>query len=131
MGKDKVISVVYTNMSLEQLVPEHRPPQWHYDKLFNSILKHGIQDPLVVHRHNNINKIVFGNTRYVVARDLGYDILPVIVVNFTSSSILIDGEKVTVDNVKSFFGNRDQGVELSFRDGFIIRAVVRGGWEKG
>jgi len=128
-------SVVYCNVELDQLVPELGPAsKMKYEKLLADVKKNGLTDPLLVHRKKNINKVRIGCSRYAVAKTLGYEDVPCIVVNYEDSEPL-RGTNVTRENVEGFF-NSEGTVDLLFtysphctnNDGFILQARKTGGW---
>ena len=79
-----------------------------HDALKDSMIKYGMKDPVYLHYHGpNYGphlKVIVGNNRMVVAKELGIKIIKAIVTNFKADEYPLDGQLLTTDKqIRSFF----------------------------
>jgi hypothetical protein len=109
-----MIETVYIELPLERITYLERPEfmdgteQSFRDALTASLSKYGFRDPVYCW-YNSKNwkdkiKIIVGNNRMVVAKELGIKTIPVIVTNFKADEFPLVGEILETDaEIKKFF----------------------------
>tara|TARA_R100000656_G_scaffold79219_1_gene58227 strand:- start:324 stop:752 length:429 start_codon:yes stop_codon:yes gene_type:complete len=134
-----MIETVYIELPLERITYLERPEfmdgteQSFRDALTASLSKYGFRDPVYCW-YNSKNwkdkiKIIVGNNRMVVAKELGIKTIPVIVTNFKADEFPLRGEVMETDEqIKKLFylpdqlqirrdknGNIDQVMPVSYK----------------
>ena len=109
-----MINVIYIKLPIEKISYLTRPEfingqeQRFHTRLSQSISKHGMLDPVFIyHQHSNFKdqlKIIVGNNRMVVAKELGIKIIPAIVVQFNAENSDLKGKVLNSDDeIKRLF----------------------------
>ena len=105
-------TLIYTKLPFEQIQYIERP-EFHKDekkfksRLVDSIKKHGIVDPLYAEFGNNYGrhiKIIVGNNRMAVAREIGIKKVKAIITNFKADQFPLKGKVLKTDKeIKNLF----------------------------
>ncbi len=109
-----MINVIYIELPIEKISHLTRPEfvngqeQKFHDRLSQSISKNGMLDPVFIyHQHSNYKdqlKVIVGNNRMVVAKELGIKIIPAIVVQFNAENSDLKGKVLNSDDeIKQLF----------------------------
>ena len=99
-----------------------------YYSLKASMLKHGFKDPVHIaygsEEYGDIFKVIVGNNRMVIAKELGIDKIPAIIVNHKSDTFNIEGKILNTDeDIKKYFYLFDK-VEIRRNKKGIIDQVM-------
>ena len=109
--------LIYTNLPIDQIHyldrPEfHKEEKEFKNKLTASIKKHGILEPVYAeygHHYGPKIKIIVGNNRMAVAKELGIKEIPIIVNIWTPETFDLEGRELkTDDEIRSLFKLKDQ-----------------------
>ena len=109
--------LIYTNLPIDQIHyldrPEfHKEEKEFKNKLTASIKKHGILEPVYAeygHHYGPKIKIIVGNNRMAVAKELGIKEIPIIVNIWTPETFTLEGRELkTDDEIRSLFKLKDQ-----------------------
>ena len=109
--------LIYTNLPIDQIHyldrPEfHKEEKEFKNKLTASIKKHGILEPVYAeygHDYGPKIKIIVGNNRMAVAKELGIKEIPIIVNIWTPETFDLEGRELkTDDEIRSLFKLKDQ-----------------------
>ena len=101
-----MIETVYTELPFEKIAYLDRPEFHRNEKAFKkaltlSMAKHGIKDPIYCWAngkvHGDIIKVIVGNNRMVVAKELGIKIIPAVITNFKAEELPIEGQVLKTD----------------------------------
>jgi len=109
-----MIQTIYAEVPREKIIYLTRPEfingqeQSFHEALTVSISKHGFRDPVYcVYNHGtwgNKIKIIVGNNRMVVAKELDIKIIPAIITNFKSDESPLEGRVLkTDDEIRALF----------------------------
>ena len=109
-----MINVIYIELPIEKISHLTRPEfvngqeQKFHDRLSQSISKNGMLDPVFIyHQHSNYKdqlKVIVGNNRMVVAKELGIKIIPAIIVQFDVENSNLKGKVLNSDDeIKQLF----------------------------
>ena len=108
-----MIETVYTKLPLEKIDymdrPEfHRDEKEFKDALTQSMTKYGMKDPVYCwangKAYGDIIKVIVGNNRMVVAKELGIKIIPAVITNFKADTLPIEGQVLNTDaEIKELF----------------------------
>ena len=84
-----------------------------HDALTASMSKYGFRDPVYCHYHSktygNKIKVIVGNNRMVVAKELNIQIIPAVITNFKADEFPLEGKILNTDEeVKALFYLPDQ-----------------------
>ena len=132
-----MINVIYIKLPIERISHLTRPEfingQEHkfHDRLSKSISKHGMLDPVFMYHHRpgvkDRLKIIVGNNRMVVAKELGIKIIPAIIVQFDAENSDLKGRVLNSDDeIKKLF-SVPQKVEIRRnKEGWIDQIVPYG-----
>jgi len=75
------------NIKIEKLIPNRYNPRKitkdSFEKLKNSINEFGFVDPIIVRKNKNKYEIIGGHQRYNAAKELGYELVPCIVLDIS------------------------------------------------
>ena len=101
-----MIETVYTKLPLEKIDymdrPEfHRDEKEFKDALTQSMTKYGMKDPVYCwangKAYGDIIKVIVGNNRMVVAKEIGIKIIPAVITNFKADTLPIEGRVLNTD----------------------------------
>ena len=110
-----MIKIIYKELPIDQVSyltrPEFSPTgaeKDFYHSLKASMLKHGFKDPVHIdyggEAYGDILKVIVGNNRMVIAKELGIDKIPAIIVNYKADTFNIEGKVLnTNDEIKEYF----------------------------
>ena len=133
-----MIDVIYIELPIEKISYLTRPEfingqeQRFHTKLSQSISKYGMLDPVFIYyQHSNFKnqlKIIVGNNRMVVAKELGIKIIPAIVIQFDSENSNLKGKVLNNDDeIKKLFSRPNQvDVRRHKEEGWIDQVVPYG-----
>tara|TARA_R100001143_G_scaffold58982_1_gene57322 strand:+ start:168 stop:608 length:441 start_codon:yes stop_codon:yes gene_type:complete len=105
---DDVIKIIYKELPIDQVSyltrPEFSPTgpeKEFYNFLKKSMSKHGFKDPVHIEYggedYGDILKVLTGNNRMVIAKELGIDKIPAIIVNCKADTFNIEGKVLNTD----------------------------------
>ena len=108
-----MIETIYTELPFGKITYSDRP-EFHTDEkefkkaLTISMTKYGMKDPVYCwangKAYGNIIKVIVGNNRMAVAKELGIKMIPAIVTNFKADEFPLEGEVLETDaEIKKFF----------------------------
>jgi hypothetical protein len=109
-----MIQTIYAEVPREKIIHLTRPEfingqeQSFHDTLTASMSKHGFRDPVYcVYNHTNWGnkiKIIVGNNRMVVAKELNIPIIPAIITNYNADQFPLEGRVLkTDDEIRALF----------------------------
>ena len=109
-----MIQTIYTEVPREKIIYLERAEfmngqeQSFRDALTASMSKHGFRDPVYCWYHSknwkDKIKIIVGNNRMVVAKELKIPIVPAVITNFKADQFPLEGKILTTDEeVKALF----------------------------
>ena len=92
------------------------------------MLKYGFKDPINIEYggsdYGDIFKVIVGNNRMVIAKELGIDKIPSVIVNHKADTFNIEGEVLnTEDEIKKYFHLPDK-VKIRKNEEGIIDLVM-------
>ena len=101
-----MIETIYTELPFEKIAYLDRP-EFHTDEkefkkaLTLSMTKYGIKDPIYCwangKAYGDIIKVIVGNNRMVVAKELGIKTIPAVITNFKAEELPIEGQVLKTD----------------------------------
>ena len=108
-----MIETVYIELPFEKIAYLDRP-EFHTDEkefkkaLTASMTKYGMKDPVYCWAngkvYGDIIKVIVGNNRMTVAKELGIKTIPAIITNFKADEFPLRGEVLETDvDIKKFF----------------------------
>ena len=101
-----MIETIYTELPFEKIDYMDRPEFHNGEKEFKkaltiSMTKYGIKDPVYCwangKAYGDIIKVIVGNNRMVVAKELGIKIIPAVITNFKADQLPIEGRVLNTD----------------------------------
>ena len=108
-----MIETVYIELPFEKITYLDRPELHKEEKEFKealtiSMTKYGIKDPIYCwangKAYGNIIKVIVGNNRMVVAKELGIKTIPAVVTNFKADEFPLEGQVLKTDvEIKELF----------------------------
>ena len=108
-----MIETIYTELPFEKIDylarPEfHEKEKEFKDALIRSMKTYGIKDPIYCwangKAYGDIIKVIVGNNRMVVAKELGIKIIPAVITNFKADTLPIEGQVLNTDaEIKELF----------------------------
>ena len=108
-----MIETVYIELPFEKITyldrPEFHKEEKEFKKaLIESMTKYGMKDPVYCwangKAYGNIIKVIVGNNRMIVAKELGIKTIPAIITNFKADEFPLRGEVLETDEeIKKFF----------------------------
>ena len=109
-----MIQTIYAEVPREKIIYLERnefmngQEQSFRDTLTASMAKHGFKDPVYCHYHSknygDVIKVIVGNNRMVVAKDLDIKIVPAIITNFDAENFPLEGRVLkTDDEIRALF----------------------------
>jgi len=108
-----MIETIYTELPFEKITYLDRP-EFHNDEkefkdaLTQSMKKYGMKDPVYCwangKTYGDIIKVIVGNNRMTVAKELGIKTIPAVITNFKADTRPIDGRILNTDKeIKELF----------------------------
>ena len=108
-----MIETIYIELPFEKITYLDRP-EFHTDEkefkdaLTRSMKTYGMKDPVYCwangKTYGNIIKVIVGNNRMTVAKELGIKTIPAIITNFKADEFPLRGEVLETDvDIKKFF----------------------------
>ena len=109
-----MIESVYIELPFEKITYLNRP-EFHQEgekdfkkALTESIIKYGMKDPVYCwangKAYGDIIKVIVGNNRMVIAKELGIKIIPAVVTNFKADEFPLVGQVLETDaEIKKLF----------------------------
>ena len=108
-----MIETIYTELPFEKIAYLDRP-EFHTDEkefkkaLTLSMTKYGIKDPIYCwangKAYGDIIKVIVGNNRMVVAKELGIKTIPAVITNFKADTLPIKCKMLNTDEeIKELF----------------------------
>ena len=110
-----MIKVIYKELPINEISYLDReefsptgPEKGFYNFLKKSISKHGLKDPVHIdygsQSYGDIFKVIVGNNRMVIAKELGIDKIPTIIVNHKADTFNIEGKVLSTDEeIREYF----------------------------
>ena len=108
-----MIETIYTELPFEKIAYLDRPEFHRDEKKFKkaltlSMTKYGIKDPIYCwangKAYGDIIKVIVGNNRMVVAKELGIKTIPAVITNFKADTLPIKGKVLNTDEeIKELF----------------------------
>jgi len=101
-----MIETIYTELPFEKIAyldrPEfHRNEKEFKDALTQSMKKYGMKDPVYCwangKAYGDIIKVIVGNNRMAVAKELGIKTIPAVITNFKADTLPIEGKVLSTD----------------------------------
>ena len=100
--------MIYAELPIEKIAHLTRAEfmngteQSFHDTLKASMSKHGFKDPVYCHynskTYGNKIKVIVGNNRMVVAKELKISIVPAIITNYNADQFPLEGRVLTTDD---------------------------------
>ena len=108
-----MIETIYTELPFEKISYLDRP-EFHRDEkefkkaLTQSMKKYGMKDPVYCwangKAYGDIIKVIVGNNRMVVAKELGIKMIPAVITNFKADEFPIEGQVLKTNaEIKKLF----------------------------
>jgi len=109
-----MIQTIYAEVPREKIIYLTRPEfmngqeQSFHDTLTASISEHGLKDPVYCYYNHkqwgDKIKVIVGNNRMVVAKELDIKIIPAVITNFKADESLLEGRVLkTDDEIRALF----------------------------
>ena len=110
-----MIKVIYKELPINEISYLDReefsptgPEKDFYNFLKKSISKHGLKDPVHIdygsQSYGDIFKVIVGNNRMVIAKELGINNIPAIIVNHKADTFNIEGKVLNTDEeIREYF----------------------------
>ena len=109
-----MIQTIYAKLPREKIVHLTRPEfingteQSFHDALTASMSKYGFRDPVYCHYHSKAYgdkiKVIVGNNRMVVAKELNIPIVPAVITNYKADEFPLEGRVLkTDDEIRALF----------------------------
>ena len=101
-----MIETIYTELPFEKIAYLDRPEFHEKEKEFKealtqSMTKYGMKDPIYCwangKSYGDIIKVIVGNNRMTVAKELGLKIIPAVITNFKADTLPIEGQVLNTD----------------------------------
>ena len=101
-----MIETIYTELPFEKIAYLDRP-EFHTDEnkfkkaLTASMKTYGMKDPVYCwangKAYGDIIKVIVGNNRMIIAKELGIKIIPAVITNFKADELPIEGQVLNTD----------------------------------
>ena len=101
-----MIETIYTELPFEKIDYLDRP-EFHRDEkeftkaLTHSMTNYGMKDPVYCwangKAYGDIIKVIVGNNRMIVAKELGIKMIPAVITNFKAEELPIEGRVLNTD----------------------------------
>ena len=108
-----MIETIYTKLPFDKISYLDRPEFHSNEKEFKkalteSMTKYGMKDPVYCwangKAYGDIIKVIVGNNRMVVAKELGIKMIPAVITNFKADELPIEGRILSTDaEIKELF----------------------------
>ena len=110
-----MIKIIYKELPIDKISYLAReefsptgPEKDFYNLLKNSMSKHGLKDPVHIEYggedYGDILKVLVGNNRMVIAKELSIDKIPAIIVNHKADTFNIEGKVLNTDkDIREYF----------------------------
>ena len=108
-----MIETIYTELPFEKITYLDRPEFHREEKEFKKALtqsmkKYGMKDPIYCwangKAYGDIIKVIVGNNRMAVAKELGIKMIPAVITNFKADTLPIEGKVLSTDEeIKALF----------------------------
>ena len=108
-----MIETIYTELPFEKITYLDRPEFYTDEKEFKDALtqsmkKYGMKDPIYCwangKAYGDIIKVIVGNNRMAVAKELGIKMIPAVITNFKADEFPLEGEVLETDaEIKKLF----------------------------
>ena len=108
-----MIETIYTELPFEKIDYLDRPEFHNNEKEFKAALtqsmqKYGMKDPVYCwangQAYGDVIKVIVGNNRMAVAKELGIKMIPAVITNFKADTLPIEGQVLkTDDEIKELF----------------------------
>jgi len=110
-----MIKIIYKELPIDQVSYLTRtefsptgPEKEFYNFLKKSMSKHGFKDPVHIEYggedYGDILKVIVGNNRMVIAKELGINKIPAIIVNCKADTFNIEGKVLNTDEeIRTYF----------------------------
>ena len=108
-----MIETVYIELPFEKIAYLDRPEFHKEEKEFKkaltqSMTKYGMKDPVYCwangKAYGDIIKVIVGNNRMVIAKELGMKMIPAVITNFKADELPIEGQVLNTDaEIKKLF----------------------------
>ena len=108
-----MIETIYTELPFEKIDYLNRPEFHNNEKEFKAALtqsmqKYGMKDPVYCwangQAYGDVIKVIVGNNRMAVAKELGIKMIPAVITNFKADTLPIEGQVLkTDDEIKELF----------------------------
>ena len=108
-----MIETIYIELPFEKITYLDRPEFHNEEKefkeaLIQSMTKYGMKDPVYCwakgKAYGDIIKVIVGNNRMVIAKELGIKTIPAVVTNFKADEFPLEGEVLETDaEIKKLF----------------------------
>ena len=102
-----MIETIYTELPFEKIDYLDRPEFYQEgekefkDALIQSMKKYGMKDPVYCwangKAYGDIIKVIVGNNRMAVAKELGIKMIPAVITNFNADKLPIEGRVLNTD----------------------------------
>ena len=102
-----MIETIYTELPFEKIDYLDRPEFYQEgekefkDALIQSMKKYGMKDPVYCwangKAYGDIIKVIVGNNRMIIAKELGIKIIPAVITNFKADELPIEGQVLNTD----------------------------------
>ena len=101
-----MIETIYTELPFEKITYLDRPEFHREEKEFKKALtqsmkKYGMKDPIYCwangKAYGDIIKVIVGNNRMAVAKELGIKMIPAVITNFKADTLPIEGKVLSTD----------------------------------
>ena len=130
-----MIQTIYAEVPREKIIYLERTEfmngqeQSFHEALTASMSKHGFRDPVYcVYNHKNWKdkiKVIVGNNRMVVAKELDIKIIPAVITNFKADEFPLEGRVLkTDDEIRALFHLPDQLQIRRDQDGNIDQVMA-------
>ena len=132
-----MINTIYAELPRESITYITRPEfingqeQKFHDALKKSIAKYGIKDPIfILYQHKRWEdklKVLAGQNRMVVAKELGIKTIPCIITQFDAENSKLKGRILNTDEeIKSLF-HAPEHVVIRRREGYVYSTLCNVG----
>ena len=102
-----MIETIYTELPFEKIDYLDRPEFYQEgekkfkEALTQSMKKYGMKDPVYCwangKAYGDIIKVIVGNNRMIIAKELGIKIIPAVITNFKADELPIEGQVLNTD----------------------------------
>ena len=137
-----MIKVIYKELPINQISYMTReefsptgPEKNFYQDLKNSMSKHGLKDPVHIEYggedYGDILKVLVGNNRMVIAKKLGFKLIPSIVKLLHPDDNNIEGTPINNEQEISDLFHTKKELDIRKKDGIIWEVMPKNNWRNG